>query len=221
MLPGLEIQQVQLQGTAECAIAAPDGRHAIVENGSEQRNIWNFHENFIRTTPRRRPIPVKCVALSPDGSRGLDGCQDGSLFLWEWATGADLKCLRGQQGEVKAVAFSRDGCFAVSGGLDACLYVWNLQSGELHLELPTNASDFIALTWYRDRNVLIATGDGCIVDANVQRALETTRWKLCVVKASAAAFTAGAQFVAVGDPDGMIRLWKLVDISAQEAYRPA
>ena len=49
---------------------------------------------------------VNSVAFSPDGKRALTGSFDGTLRLWDLATGKTLLTLKGHTGGVRSVAQS-------------------------------------------------------------------------------------------------------------------
>jgi WD40 repeat protein len=55
---------------------------------------------------------VNSVAFSPDGLRGLSGSSDGTLSLWDVATGKEIRSFAGSTFGVNSVAFSPDGLTA-------------------------------------------------------------------------------------------------------------
>ena len=72
---------------------------------------------------------VQCTALSPDGKLALSGGVDGTVKLWEAASGQELKSFVGHRGSVLSVAFSPDGKFALSGDSHGTIKLWELANG--------------------------------------------------------------------------------------------
>lgn len=52
---------------------------------------------------------VLSVAWSPDGSMLVSGSLDGSVRIWDAATGKELRYLEGHESNVRSVAWSPDG----------------------------------------------------------------------------------------------------------------
>src|SRR5262249_37804177 len=52
---------------------------------------------------------VDSVAFSPDGSRVLSGSGDGTIKLWDTATGQLLRTFQSHSYSVSSIAFSPDG----------------------------------------------------------------------------------------------------------------
>ena len=73
---------------------------------------------------------VRAVAVTPDGRYAVSGSYDGTLRVWDLASGETVRTLSGHTGEVSAVAVTPDGRCAVSGSWDDTLRVWDLASGE-------------------------------------------------------------------------------------------
>jgi DNA-binding beta-propeller fold protein YncE len=72
---------------------------------------------------------VTSVAYSPDGTYLLSGGEDGTVKLWETATGREVRTFTGHRAGVTSVAFSPDGATAVSGSNDSTLRLWDVTSG--------------------------------------------------------------------------------------------
>ncbi|HEU0089615.1 MAG TPA: hypothetical protein VFQ77_18550, partial [Pseudonocardiaceae bacterium] len=69
------------------------------------------------------------VAYSPDGTHLLSGGDDGSVRVWDAATGAPVHQLSGHTGAVWSVAYSPDGTHLLSGGDDGSVRVWDAATG--------------------------------------------------------------------------------------------
>ncbi len=78
--------------------------------------------------------PVTSVAFSLDGSRlasaSGDVGGDGTVRVWDAATGRALYVLRGHADSVRAVAWSRDGRRLASGGWDHVIKIWDADTGQ-------------------------------------------------------------------------------------------
>lgn len=69
---------------------------------------------------------VTAVAIARDGASALTASRDGTLRLWNPATGATLAALEGHAGPVRALALSPDGRLAWSAGERDGLRTWDL-----------------------------------------------------------------------------------------------
>jgi hypothetical protein len=66
------------------------------------------------------------VAFAPDSRTLVTGAADGTLKLWETASGRPVRCFRGHTGEVTSVAFSSSGWEVASGSRDGTILVWDV-----------------------------------------------------------------------------------------------
>src|SRR5437763_1663757 len=70
------------------------------------------------------------VAVTPDGKRAVSGSWDGTLRVWDLATGKTAATLGGHTDAVYGVAVTSDGKRAVSASGDHTLRVWDLATGK-------------------------------------------------------------------------------------------
>ena len=71
---------------------------------------------------------VEDVAFSPDGKTLAMASREGTVHLWDVATGKLLETLKGHSSAVDAVVFSPDGRTLASGGSDQTVRLWNVET---------------------------------------------------------------------------------------------
>jgi RNA polymerase sigma factor (sigma-70 family) len=72
----------------------------------------------------------QCLAFAPDGKHAAVAPGDGSIRLWEVATGKEERKFDGHRSEVGALAFSPDGKAFASVGPDGFIRLWDVATGE-------------------------------------------------------------------------------------------
>ena len=89
--------------------------------------LWDLRRNRVRSLQATVPAEIR---FSPDGGQvAVTDYEGHRLRLFDVATGAELRGLRGHQGPVAAVAFTPDGRRLITGGDDTTLVIWNLETG--------------------------------------------------------------------------------------------
>ncbi|MFO0852553.1 MAG: serine/threonine-protein kinase [Gemmataceae bacterium] len=93
---------------------------------------WYLHR---QTSLGGRPLvghagDVHGVAFSKDGRFLVSGGKDGTVRVWEVATGDQVACHRGPADEVNGVAFSDDGRAVAAGSDDGTVRVWPARGGD-------------------------------------------------------------------------------------------
>jgi WD40 repeat protein len=73
---------------------------------------------------------VNTVAFNPGGDRLAIGDSQGTVQVWDVATGQVIWLQSGHQSEVNSVAFSPDGATLASGSYDETLRLWDVKTGE-------------------------------------------------------------------------------------------
>jgi WD40 repeat protein len=130
----LQIEQAQQAwGRGEVSVAA-----SILSEAAEpfQRTWEQRHLLFLC---RRKALPlfhegnIEDVAMSADGRLVASGSTDGTVKVWDAATGTERFTLKAYA--VSCVAVSADGKRIVSGSADGTARVWDAGSGKILLTL--------------------------------------------------------------------------------------
>ncbi|MBA4067903.1 MAG: hypothetical protein C0501_30220 [Isosphaera sp.] len=152
---------------------------------------------------------VEAVAVSPDGNRIATAGFDGTVRLFEAATGAEVRRYAGEaghKGQVLAVAFSARGDQLATGGADNTARVWDVPVEVPQKTYPTTAAATrLAVSPADGKTFAVAQSDGAV------KVFPAGEEKGAVeLKGHAGAVThlarAGATWVTVG-ADGTVRQW--------------
>jgi RNA polymerase sigma factor (sigma-70 family) len=102
---------------------------------------------------------VVAVAFSPDGKSVATGSSDGTVRLWERATGKALHVLRGHDrpSRVGGLAFAPDGKTLASGGDDGKVILWDPAAGKVRDELRGHRGRIEAVSFSPDGKLLAAS----------------------------------------------------------------
>jgi WD40 repeat protein len=103
-----------------------------------------------------------CIALSPDGRTLATGTMQGTISLWDVATGKRRAGLRGHREGVHGLAFSPDGKTLASGSDDRTVRLWHVAAGQELLALPAEAEVYSVAFSPDGRSLAAALYDGSI-----------------------------------------------------------
>ncbi|HEY5937779.1 MAG TPA: protein kinase [Kofleriaceae bacterium] len=106
-------------------------------------------------------LPVRKIAVSPDGSRIATTLGDRSVRLHDAETGRVLRTLRGHTDLVLDVAFSPDGTMLATSSYDKTVRLWEL-STDRHRVLRGHSGSVDFIAWRGAKHVVTASHDGTL-----------------------------------------------------------
>jgi hypothetical protein len=157
--------------------------------------------------------PVEACAVSPDGTWVVSASADGTVKIWDAATGTERATLTGHTGGVRACAVSPDGTWVVSASDDGTLKIWDAATGTERATLTGHTCPVEACAVSPDGTwVVSASDDGTVKIWDAATGTERTRLFLSG-GATAVAFHPCAPMVICGDAGGGMSFADLVGIS--------
>jgi WD40 repeat protein/serine/threonine protein kinase len=153
---------------------------------------------------------VGSVAFSPDGKFALSGGVNGTVKLWEVATGRELRNFVGHQGDVVSVAFSPDGNFALTGGRDGTVALWEVATGRELQSFVGHQGDVVSVAFSPDgKFALVGAVNGAIALWDVARGRELQSFVGHQGEVRSLAFSADGKLALSVGVNGTIALWEV------------
>lgn len=157
---------------------------------------------------------VVSASYSPDGTLLATGCADGSIKIWDTATGEVKYTLRGHKKPVKALAFAPVGALLASGNDDRLVKLWDPIHG---VELATLQKGYKggieSLAFSPDAALLVTAGGHGKNVPEIRLWDVVGRQEVAVIQnehtnhATAVVFAPDGKSFATGGKDGAVKVW--------------
>lgn len=126
--------------------------------------LWDVRSGGELRGFKGHDAPVRSVALAPDGKSAATGGEDGTLLVWDLATGRQLRRIEMPvRAAVVGVAWSSDGkrLAAVTRGgkeVGGKLGFWDIATGKLHQKLASSPQGLTSLALSPDGKWAVTGG---------------------------------------------------------------
>ena len=182
---------------------SPDGTSLAC--GSERGfHLWDV-ENWESIPIERDQERVLSISFTPDGTTLASARWDGTVKLWDVATGKSIATLEAHEAQVLSVSFSSDGAILASGSSDGTVKLWDTETWQRTTTFSGHEGDFSAMAFSPDGTTL-ATGSWNGVELWDMDTLNAVRMSHSLVYR--VAFSPDGTTLATGS-GGRIELWNL------------
>jgi WD40 repeat protein len=209
----------------------PDSRQVIACSNPGSIQFWDVETGaLVRTLPNPDGDEGKwfCLAVSPDGTHLAAGSQDGSLWLYDWKAGKEVRKFTGHRSRVSRTAFSPDGRYIASCGFDANVILWDRTTGREIRWFRGHGGD-VEWVGFSPNGRTLLTAEGAIGNSarvvtqdqgirlwDVSTGGQLHRYGNVPEKMHCAAFSPDGRQVVVGCGDNLVRLYDVAWITARQ-----
>ena len=149
---------------------APDASWlACTSPDNDTVQIWDAATRKLRTTltgkrwatftGSRLDLVLVVWAVAPDGTWLASGSYDGTVRIWDVATGQQRATLTGHTGSVNALAVAPDGTWLASGSRHGTVRIWDVATGQQRATLTGHTGSVNTMAVASDGTWLASGGD--------------------------------------------------------------
>ncbi len=187
---------------------SPDGRSLVAGCEHGELQLWDVQSRRLARSFPTQTAAVSCVRYAPDGRTIAVGAE-GTLTVYDVATGSLRGIRRNQAGGVSAITFAPDGATMASAGPAGVMTLWDTASMEPRGTLRYSSCS--SLAYSPDGRILAsshASGEVVLWDV-ARRGRQLGLLKGHRDEVSSLAFTPDGRSLATAGGDGFVKLWNL------------
>jgi WD40 repeat protein len=222
---GNKVAQVETEGGVRSVVASPGDDLLVILSGG-RAYFWDVAKRQLRT--KLPAASVNSVDVSPDGARVATGSADGSVLLWDAATGVQALAMKPSnlassrsrldadkgagapaappESPVESVRFSPDGQWIATGGAE--FRIWSASTGEAVRTFPVKQS-LEWLEWSPDgRHIAVRTSQRLLHVASVSEGTLRPGFGRDT-RVNSAAFSRDSSLLLTANADDLAQLWDM------------
>jgi WD40 repeat protein len=164
---GKEVKVLSGHGGWVLSVAfSADGHLLASGDVKNQIKLWDVSngrevQSIAVPLPQKNPSGITALAISPDGRQLLTGVRANNgdlLWLWDIASGRELRSFRGHSDWISAVAFAPDGRHFFTASFDKTVKMWEAATGKELRTFSGPRKEVTAIAVSRDGSQLLIGG---------------------------------------------------------------
>jgi WD40 repeat protein/serine/threonine protein kinase len=195
---------------------SPDGRHLAASGwiSDHRTRIWNLQTKEVIQLPPH-DLGINALAFNPnDGRLLVTAGEDGSVRVWDWSAGKELRQLQPAEGSrVRSLAFSPDGKLLATGGWERIVHIWDSTGRDPKdwkqiQQLPDSTGSPESIAFGPDGRHLAWGGTDSTVKVWDLVSKETRTLHGHASWVRSVEFSPDGRYIASGGQDGSVKIWE-------------
>ena len=158
------------------------------------------------------------VEYCPDGKTLASCGQDGTVRIWDAATGHSLRTWRAHDGDVNYVTFSPDGRTLATGGDDGTVKLWDAASCDPISTLGKHKEWVLCVLFTPDGQRLVSSGRGGILkvwelETGHERGFPSARWNI-----EGMALSPDGRTLVTGGWNTLVQVWDVATLRMKLSF---
>ena len=198
-------------------VFSPDGQFLAGANDTSTAvHIWRLGRTQVAAFTGHT-AGVTSIDLSQDSRILVSGSHDGTVRLWDFASGNQIGLFTGHTDRVYDVAFNPDASIVASGSKDNTIILWNVATDESRVIHTEHTDGVASLAFSADGRTLVSSG-GDYEDTSL-RFWDVATGDLKLIRtghryrARNVVFSPDGKTLASGSWDGTVLLWDATTLS--------
>ncbi|HEV3386699.1 MAG TPA: WD40 repeat domain-containing protein, partial [Gemmata sp.] len=195
-------------GVIQCVSFSPDGKRFVScgnwPEGDKTLRIWDVRKGT-EILKIDQPAQAAMVLYSPDGNYIASTCGNMNVYLWNAATGKQVRIFKGHTSGVGGLAFNEDGSQILSCSVDKTVRLWDTSTGRELIKFTGHTDMVRRVAFHPDgKHALSASRDGLVRMWELETAKEVKQFKSPGKWADCLAVSKDGKFLAIGDKPSVV-----------------
>lgn len=205
-------------GSFEAAVRR-DGKFVATTGKENEVLIWDAFAGSRKRRLVGHTAPIRSLSFVANGDRHLvTGSDDGTVRLWNYETGSELRVLGTHAGGVTSLDVTRDGENIATTGRDRTVRIWNTRGDDEPTTFSGISDDIVSLDFAFDGKWLLGGGaDGKVRVFDLQGEAGVKEYPVHPQPIQVAFHPSGEQF-ALGSMGGDVQLWDVKSLTRLTSF---